>query len=159
MMSSKRSKQIVDYTGLADTYPKILVQNYRKYGNMASMRKKNFGIWNEYTWNDCYEGVKNFALGLKSLGLERGDKVCIIGDNDPEWYWAAIAAQAIGGIVVGMYIDATPNEIQYIAGHSDSVFAIAKDQEQSDKFLEIKDKLPFMKNEAKAFSINGCITS
>jgi long-chain acyl-CoA synthetase len=145
MMSGKRSKQIVDYTGLADTYPKILLQNHKKYGGLASMRKKNYGIWNEYTWNDCYEGVKNFALGLKTLGLERGDKVCIIGDNDPEWYWAAIAAQAIGGVVVGMYIDATPNEIQYIAGHSDSVFAIAKDQEQSDKFLESRDKLPRMK--------------
>jgi len=142
---NKRSKSKIDYTGLADTYPKILLQNYRKYAGMVSMRKKNYGIWNEYTWDDCYKGVKYFALGLKSIGLERGDKVCIIGDNDPEWFWAAIAVQSMGGIVVGLYIDAIPSEIQYITGHSDTVFAVAKDQEQCDKFLESREKLPGIK--------------
>jgi long-chain acyl-CoA synthetase len=145
MKRTRANKQVVDYTGIADTYPKIFLQNCRRYGKTVSMRKKNFGIWNEYTWDDCYENVKNFALGLKSLGLERGNKVCIIGDNDPEWYWAAVAVQSMGGIVVGMYIDAIPSEIEYIAGHSESSFAIAKDQEQCDKFLEIRDKLPNLK--------------
>lgn len=129
----------------ADTLPKLFVQNYKNYPTKVAMRKKDFGIWNEYTWNDCYHNIKNFALGLVSLGLERGDKVVIIGDNDPEWFWAEFAVQAVGGAVVGLYVDAIPPEIEYIATHSESKFAVAKDQEQTDKFLKIRDRLPGFK--------------
>lgn len=125
-----------------NTFPKLLLKNYSEYGNTIAMRKKNFGIWNEYSWEDCYNNIKYFALGLVSLGLEIGDKVCIIGDNDPEWFWAEVAVIGVGGIAVGAYIDAIPSELEYIAGHAECSFAVAKDQEQVDKFLQIKDKLP-----------------
>ncbi len=128
-----------------DTLPKLLVENYNAIGKKVAMRKKHLGIWHKYTWADCYRNIKHLALGLKTLGLERGDKVCIIGDNDPEWYWAELAVQAMGGVAVGMYIDAIPSEMEYIIGHSESSFAVAKDQEQVDKLLKIKDKLPNLK--------------
>ncbi|MBW1886759.1 MAG: AMP-binding protein [Deltaproteobacteria bacterium] len=131
--------------GQLDTLPKRLRHMYRKRPRAVAMRKKAFGIWNEYTWEECYQKIKYLALGLVSMGLQKGDKVCIIGDNDPEWFWAELAAQAMGAVPLGIYIDSVPNEIEYIASHSESVFAIAKDQEQSDKFLEIKDKLPRLK--------------
>lgn len=128
---------------IVDTYPKLLLQNYREHGNRkVAMRKKDLGYWNEYAWEECYQNIKYLALGLVHLGLEPGHKVCIIGDNNPEWYWAEIAVQAIGGVVVGLYVDAIPSEIEYLAGHSESRFAIAQDQEQTDKFLAIRDKLP-----------------
>jgi len=126
----------------AGTLPQVLVDNYEKYKNRISMRKKKYGIWNEYTWEHCYNNIKSLALGLKGLGMERGDKVCIIGDNDPQWFWAELAAQSMGGIVIGMYIDATSSEIEYLVNHSESKFAVAKDQEQVDKFLDIQDRLP-----------------
>ena len=47
------------------------------------MRQKDLGIWRSYTWQDSYEQVRQLSLGLIELGLKRGDKVCIIGDNDP----------------------------------------------------------------------------
>jgi len=128
-----------------DTLPKLLVQNCRNHSSEVAMRKKEFGIWNEYTWDDCYDNVKGFALGLVSLGLERGDRVVIIGDNDPQWFWAEFAVQAMGGAAVGLYVDAIPPEIEYIAGHSGSKLAVVKDQEQTDKFLKIRDKLPGLK--------------
>lgn len=131
--------------GLKDTYPKMLLQHSKSRPRELSMRKKDFGIWNSYTWKDVYENVKHMALGLKSLGLERGDKVCIIGDNDPEWYWAELAAQTMGGVSVGLYIDALPSDLEYIVNDSDSVFVFSKDQEQTDKMLEIRDKVPNIK--------------
>jgi long-chain acyl-CoA synthetase len=89
--------------------------------------------------------VKYFSLGLVSLGLKRRDVVCIIGDNEPEWFWGEFAVQAAGGIVTGAFVDAIPSEVKYVAEHSGAVFAIVNDQEQTDKFLQIKEELPLLK--------------
>jgi len=125
----------------ADTLPGLFLEQYKKYKNEVSVRKKRYGIWNEYSWEDSYQIVKNIYLGLKSLGLGHGEKCAIIGDNDPEYFWAEIGIQALSGVTVGIYVDAIPQEIKYIAGHSDSKIIFAKDQEQVDKILEIKDDL------------------
>jgi len=109
------------------------------------MRKKHFGIWKEYTWKDCYENVKFFSLGMILLGLQEDDKVAIIGENEPEWFWAEFAAQAAGAVMVGIYTDMVPSEVKYIFEHSESRFVVANDQEQVDKFLEIKQDLPTLK--------------
>ena len=129
-----------------DTWPKILQYNFEKYGdNRKAMRYKRYGIWQPYTWKDYYLNVKYLALGLLSLGFEPGDKVLIIGDNAPQWYYAELAAQAKHGVSVGLYSDLTPLEIKYIAENSEAKFAIVEDQEQVDKFLQIKDELPLLK--------------
>lgn len=126
-----------------DTLVKYFVQTCRKYGSRkVAMRKKEFGIWREYTWQDSLETVKHLCLGLVELGLGRGDKVLIIGDNDPQYFWAQLAIQAAGGVSVGVFTDSIPSEIQFLADHSDAVLAFAKDQEQCDKLLEIHDQLP-----------------
>jgi long-chain acyl-CoA synthetase len=129
-----------------DTIPKLLRNRALEYGNREiAMRKKDYGIWNEYTWQDIYEHVKNIAHGLLSLGFEKGDKITIIGDNDPEWFWAEWAAQSLRGAAVGVYIDCIPSEVKYYIEHSDSTFVFARDQEQVDKILEIFDQLPKLK--------------
>ncbi len=126
-----------------DTIPKLLQDRAFKYGHQQiAMRKKDYGIWNEYAWQDVYEHVKDIAYGLLSLGFEKGDKITIIGDNDPEWFWAEWAAQSLGGAAVGVYIDCIPSEVKYYIEHSDSTFVFARDQEQVDKILEIHDQLP-----------------
>jgi len=109
------------------------------------MAVKNFGIWQQYTWQDYYERVKYLSLGLISLGLEPGDRVCLIGDNEPEWFWGEFAVQAARGIATGISTRSTISEVKYIAKHSGARLAIANDQEQTDKFLEIKDELPELK--------------
>jgi len=106
---------------------------------------KKFGIWERYSWKDYYEKVKHLSLGMISLGLEPGDVVCIIGDNEPEWFWGEFAIQAARAIVTGIFVDSIPSEVKYVAEHSGAKFAIVNDQEQTDKFLEIKDELPLLK--------------
>jgi long-chain acyl-CoA synthetase len=129
--------------GQHDTLPKNLIAAYEKYGNKkAAMRQKDLGIWREYTWQESFEQVRRLSLGLIHLGLVRNDKVCIIGDNDPQYFWAQLAVQAAGGVAVGIFTDSTPQEIQYIVDHSDAVIVFAKDQEQCDKLLEIRDEIP-----------------
>ena len=86
-------------TNHLDTLPKLLFENYRKHPSRVAMRKKDFGIWNPYPWEDCYINIKYFALGLKEMGFQPGDKVSIVGDNEPEWYWSELAAQVASEIL------------------------------------------------------------
>ncbi len=131
--------------GAGNTIPQIIKGNCEKWAPLTAMCMKKFGIWQRYSWKDYYENVKYFSLGLVSLGLKQGDVVCIIGDNEPEWFWGEFATQAAGGIVTGVFVDSIPSEVKYIAAHSEAKFAIVNDQEQTDKFLEIKGELPSLK--------------
>jgi long-chain acyl-CoA synthetase len=128
-----------------DTFPKLLASQHEKWPENVAMRKKDFGIWKEYTWRDAYVNVQYLSLCFLHLGLQRGDKVAIIGENEPEWFWAEFAAQAAGGISVGIYTDMVPAQVEFMFSHSESVIAVANDQEQVDKFLEIRDKIPRLK--------------
>ena len=125
-----------------DTIPKLIRRNYQRLGSLTAMCMKRFGVWQRYSWQDYYHRVKYLSLGLVSLGLKPGDVVCIIGDNEPEWFWGEFAVQAAGGIATGIFVDSTPAEVNYIVAHSGARFAIVNDQEQTDKFLEIRDELP-----------------
>ena len=124
------------------TIPQIIAANSENWGGRTAMCMKKFGIWQRYSWADYYNNIKYFSLGLVSLGLKRGDVVCIIGDNEPEWFWGEFAAQAAGGITTGIFVDSIPSEVKYVAEHSGASFAIVNDQEQTDKFLQIKDEIP-----------------
>jgi long-chain acyl-CoA synthetase len=129
-----------------DTWPKNLRYNYEQVGdNGKAMRYKHYGIWQPCTWKDYYLNVKYLALGLLSLGFESGDKVLIVGDNAPQWYYAELAAQANHGVSVGGYSDLIPREIKTIAENSGARFAIVEDQEQVDKLFQIKDQLPLLR--------------
>jgi len=119
-----------------DTLPKLLKNNYLKHGDRKrAMRVKQRGIWQHYTWKDYYQKVKWLSLGLISLGMEPGDKVAILGENKPQWYWAELAVQSARGTVIGIFTDCLPAEVKFYLDNSESRFVIAHDQEQVDKFL------------------------
>ncbi len=128
-----------------DTLPKLLRRNFRNNPDKIALRHKDRGIWKSYTWKDYYDNVKFFCLGLKHLGLEAHDKVAILGENKPEWYYAELAVQSAGGAAVGIFTDCGPSEVKYYIEHSDAVFVMAHDQEQVDKVLQIKAELPRLK--------------
>ena len=129
-----------------DTIPKQFFDKVEKYGDKkVAVRQKEFGIWQEFTWKDSFHQVRDLCLGLVSLGLYRGDRVAIVGDNDRQHLWADFAIMSSGGIVVGMFNDAIPSEMEYVITHSGAVLVFAKDQEQCDKIFEIKEKIPNVK--------------
>jgi len=125
------------------TIPKLFLKQCRKYGkNKVAMREKEFGIWIPFTWQDYYDNVKYLSLGMVSLGLKRGDKVAMIGDNRPEGLWAEMAAMCAGGIGVWLFQDCMMDEVKYIIDHSDAKFFVGETQEEVDKALSIKDDCP-----------------
>lgn len=126
-----------------NTFPKLLLRNYRQWGDTCvALRKKEYGVWKEYTWKDCYDKVKAIFLGLVSVGLEAGDKVSILGDNSPEWFWSELAVQSAGGIALGLNPGGSAQEAKYVLEDSQPKLVLAQDQEQVDKLLEINDELP-----------------
>ncbi|NCO60807.1 long-chain fatty acid--CoA ligase [bacterium] len=128
------------------TIPKLFVAQCKKYGkNKVAMREKEFGIWIPFTWQDYYDNVKYLCLGMVSLGLKKGDKVAMIGDNRPEGLWAEMAAMCAGGIGVWLFQDCMMDEVKYIIDHSDTTFFVGETQEEADKALAIKDACPRLK--------------
>ncbi len=127
----------------SDTLPKLLVRNAGRFGDKkVALREKEFGIWQSFTWQDYLDHVRDFCLGLVSLGIEKDDKVAIVGDNRPEWVFGELAAQSAGAVPLGIYQDSTSKEVGYVIDHSDAKFIIAEDQEQVDKILELKESIP-----------------
>jgi long-chain acyl-CoA synthetase len=127
-----------------DTIPKLLLDHAKRRGNSPANRHKDLGIWQSWTWSEVAEEVRNLACGLAKLGFKRGDKHAVIGDNRPRLYWSMVAAQALGGIPVPLYQDSVAEEMVYVLENSDAKFAIVQNQEQTDKLLEIKDRLPHL---------------
>ncbi|MEM7406305.1 MAG: AMP-binding protein [Pseudomonadota bacterium] len=127
-----------------DTFPKLLLRNAEQFSGRPAFRQKDLGIWQTWTWAQALDEVKAFALGLHQMGLQRGDKVAIIGTNRPHLYWAFDAVEAVGGVPVPLYADGVAAEMQYVLQHAEARFAICEDQEQVDKVLGIKDELPAM---------------
>jgi len=128
------------------TLPALLKRNAERYrDSRVAIREKEFGIWQSTTWQGYFEHVRDFALGLHKLGFKRGDKMAYAGDNRPQGLYAELAAQAIGGAIVGIYPDSHLDQVAYIINHSDAVYVVAGDQEQADKVLELKSTCPKVK--------------
>lgn len=134
-----------DFNNL-DTFPKILRNNALIYKGKPSVREKEYGIWQTLTWDVFYKRALILAKGLKNTGLKRGEKIAIIGDNRPNLYLSIAAAQILGAVPVPCYQDSVADELQYILEHAEVKIAIVENQEQVDKLLEIKDKLPLLKS-------------
>ena len=133
-----------DYRDLesCDSFPKLLLRNAAVRGARPAMREKDYGIWQSWSWAEVADEVRALACGLAALGLGRGDKLAIIGDNRPQLYWAMLAAQALGAVPVPMYQDAIAGELKFVVGHAEARIAVAEDQEQVDKLLEIRAECP-----------------
>ena len=125
-----------------DTLSKGFLRRVSELGDTVAQRKKRYGIWQEYNWKQVYDEVVNLALGLDKLGLETGDTLLVIGENDPEMYWAQIAAHALHCKTCCVFSDASPQDIHYVINSTDAAFVFAHDQEQVDKLLELKDGNP-----------------
>jgi long-chain acyl-CoA synthetase len=106
------------------------------------MRRKDLGIWQTWTWGQLRVEVRAFAIGLRKLGLRRGDAVAIIGDNRPRLYATFAAVQSLGAIAVPIYQDSVAEEMAYVLDHAEVKFAVAQNQEQVDKVISIADRLP-----------------
>jgi long-chain acyl-CoA synthetase len=124
-----------------DTFPKLLGRNATARPARAAMRHKDLGIWQTWTWSQVHDTVRAYAQGLRGLGLDRGDRIAVIGQNRPLLYWTMAAAQSLGAVPVPVYADSVAEEMAYVLEHAEVKVAVVQDQEQVDKILSIRDRL------------------
>jgi long-chain acyl-CoA synthetase len=123
------------------TLPRLLLRNARELAERPAIREKDRGIWQTWTWRQYEDQVRDFALGLASLGLRRGDRLSVIGDNRPRLYAAQLAVQCLGGVSVAVYQDSIAKELAYVWNHAEVSVIVAEDQEQVDKVVGLRPEL------------------
>jgi long-chain acyl-CoA synthetase len=130
------------YNLAIDTLPKLLARNAADYPGEIALREKKFGIWHTYTWLGYQTSVRRRALGMRAIGVQRGDVVGLIGNNRPDWVFGEVAAHALGAISLGIYRDALDEEVAFLANHSGARVIFAEDEEQVDKLLALGERIP-----------------
>ena len=127
------------------TLPRLLLHHATEYPDEIALRQKDFGIWRSITWKQYADTCIQVANGLSHLGLGVGDNVAILSENRHEWLCSQLGVNFFGGIPAGLYSTSPANEIFYLLEYGDAVAIFCEDQEQVDKVLEIRDKLPDLK--------------
>ena len=128
-----------------ETTPQVFRQAVKKYGDRVAMRKKEYGLWHNISWNEYYTLAKYVGSALISMGLQKGDCVSIIGDNCPEWVIIDLGIQCAGGVAVGVYSTNAWPQVEYVIQNSESRFFFVENEEQLDKWLHFRDNVAFLK--------------
>jgi len=127
------------------TLPRLLQRNARDFADRPAIREKDRGIWQSWTWREYHDQVRDLALGLASLGLKRGDRLSVIGDNRPRLYAAQLAVQCLGGVSVAVYQDSIAKELAFVWNHAEVGVIVTEDQEQVDKVVGLRPELPALR--------------
>jgi long-chain acyl-CoA synthetase len=124
------------------TLPQRLRHWAREAPDRVAFRQKDFGIWQPFTWADFERLARRFGLGMAALGLAAGDHVAILSENRKEWVIAQLGLGMVGGVTVGVYPTSPAEEVGFLLELSDARFVVCEDQEQVDKVLECRARLP-----------------
>ncbi|HEX3241705.1 MAG TPA: long-chain fatty acid--CoA ligase [Solirubrobacterales bacterium] len=125
---------------LADLLPRAA----EMYGEMPAIRFKQGEEWVSRSFDEVADTVCTLALGLVGLGVEKGDKVSILGNTRPEWTYFDFAALSIGAVVVPIYQTNSPEECQYVLENSDAKVVVVEDDEQLEKVRQVRGQLPML---------------
>jgi long-chain acyl-CoA synthetase len=125
-----------------NTVPQLFSRRVAEHGDRVALRRKALGRWQEVSWRDYGRLVREVASGLTALGLRRGESVCIVAENRPEWLYCDLGVMAAGGMSVGVYATSAPEQCEHIVGHSEARFVVVEDDGQLDKALQVRGRVP-----------------
>jgi long-chain acyl-CoA synthetase len=112
------------------------------YGDHAAARFKADGEWRTTSYADMGAIVREIGLGLMDIGVESGDRVCLLGNTRPEWTYVDLAASSTGAIVVPIYPTNSPEECEWVAGNAGARVIVCEDGAQVAKIEEVRGRLP-----------------
>jgi long-chain acyl-CoA synthetase len=125
-----------------DTMAQMCVNAIRMRGDAVWLRQKEFGIWQSTTWREFGTAVREVTLGLVALRFEPGECASILSNTCRDWMYADFGVLCAGGISNGIYPTDAPTQVEYLLADSDSVYVFVEDEEQLDKVLEVRGRLP-----------------
>lgn len=128
-----------------DTVVKLWRQQCLERGERIAHREKNLGIWQSYSWQDYYDNARAIGVALLSLGLERGQPVSILSEDNKEWLYCDLGIAGAGGISNGVYTTDSAEQLAYLVNDSGSAFLFVENDEQLDKYMAVRDQVPTLK--------------
>jgi long-chain acyl-CoA synthetase len=140
---------------IADLLPRAAEQ----YADNVAVKHKVDGEWRDVTFAEVGEIVTEIGLGLIDLGIEPGERVCILAATRPEWTYVDFAITATGAAVVPIYPTNAPEECEWVAGNSDSVAVVCENAEQVAKIEQVRGNLPHLRHlVVMEGEVEGCVT-
>jgi len=127
---------------MMDTVPKMFWHGVKARAGRTIFRQKEFGIWRAVTWDELGRIAREIGSGLASLGYAPGEVVSILSNTRKEWVYADLGALGAAGVVNGIYPTDAPAQAEYLLSDSGSTFVFVEDDEQLDKVLEVRERLP-----------------
>jgi long-chain acyl-CoA synthetase len=132
--------------GSPQTLPAMLLARAAEIGGHTAIRHHELGVWAAMSWREYADRAARVGIAMAELGVRPGDRIAIHSENRPEWLLIDIGAQGIGAVPVGIYPTSPASEVEYLIGHSEAVLLVAEDEEQLDKVLEVRDRLPSLRH-------------
>jgi long-chain acyl-CoA synthetase len=115
------------------------VDTYRK---PEHLKYKRDGAWRAVSSEELRAAVEEIAMGLRTLGVSRGDKVAIVSENRPEWAFADLATLCTGAADATIYPTLTAAQVLYILDDSESKVVFVSNAAQAAKVAEVRARLP-----------------
>lgn len=142
-LTGLRGSDAIVVTG--ETVPQVFWNAADKRAAQVWLREKELGIWRSWTWDQTATAVREIAHGLMALGFERGETASILSNTVVEWVLADLAVLACGGVSSGIYPTDAASQVHYLCEDSRSVVLFVEDDEQLDKALEVRERLPLLR--------------
>ena len=130
---------------LPDSIPARLFRQAARLGAEPAWFEKTDGRWVPAPWSAYGEQVAGLARALIATGFQPGDRVCILGENKPEWVLMDVAAMAAGGVPAGIYATCSAEEVSYIIAHAEAPVVLVEDDVQWRKVEERLAELPTLR--------------
>lgn len=128
-----------------ETMPAIFWNAAKKRGPNTWLRQKKFGIWQTWTWNQAAQVVKDIANGLIALGFNPQETASVLSNTKAEWVFVDLAILSAGGVSNGIYPTDSSDQVQYLCEDSTTTILFVEDDEQLDKALDARQRLPHLR--------------
>jgi long-chain acyl-CoA synthetase len=128
-----------------ETITEVFWNAVAQRGERVFLREKELGIWREWTWAQTAQAVREIGHGLIALGFEARDCASILSNTVVDWVLADLAILSCGGISNGIYPTDAPAQVHYLCEDSRTTILFVEDEEQLDKALEVRERLPLLR--------------
>jgi long-chain acyl-CoA synthetase len=126
----------------AGTVPTMFARAVAERGAQVSLRQKQFGIWQSVSWTEFGQAAREIGMGLIAHGFEPGECASVLSNTNREWLYADMGILGAGGVSNGIYPTDAPTQVEYLCADSATVYLFVEDDEQLDKALEVRARLP-----------------
>jgi long-chain acyl-CoA synthetase len=128
-----------------DTIPRMFWNAVARRGEKVIFRQKSFGLWQSLTWRELADIAREIGMGLIELGFEPGETTSILGNTKQEWLFCDLGVLCAGGVSSGIYPTDSAAQVEYLTQDSHSVYLFVEDEEQLDKALDARGRLPLLR--------------